>query len=121
MLMGAVSPAFSAARLIPAAAIDVPLPYFETLACRFEDRAQQIWERVNAVEAALVAYSRQTSGVPVESQIEAVVRSQHAQFRALAAQVTQTAERLEQLREMAIRTKGVPVGMLARPTDSNWR
>merc|ERR1719253_2047544 len=119
-LAGAIVPAMGSTRPL-AAAIDVPLPYFQTLAQRFEERTQQIWERVNAVESSLIAYSRQSSGVPVESQIEAVVRSQHAQFRALAAQVAQTAERLEQLREMAVRTKGVQPGMIARQGDYGWR
>jgi len=113
---GGMSP--YAMRRLPGAAVDVPLPYFEALAAQLEERTQQIWSRVNAVEAALTTYSRPESGAPVPNQIEAVVRSQHAQFRALALHVAQTADRLEQLREAAIRTRGVPVGMLARPADS---
>lgn len=109
---------FAAGRLVPAATIDVPLPFFETLAQHFAERLQQICERVNAVDDALSSYSRQRSGVPVAVQIEAVVRSEHAQFRALAAQVAQLAEHLEQLREAAIRTRGVPAGMLARPFEN---
>jgi len=113
---GLLSP-LASSRRIPAAAVDLPLPYFETLATQLEERAQQVWERVNAVESALTAYSRQSSGVPVASQIEAVVRCEHAQFRALASQVAQAAERLEQVREAAVRSQGVPAGMLARPAD----
>ncbi|CAE8630025.1 unnamed protein product, partial [Polarella glacialis] len=106
-------------RALPAGAIDVPLPYFDALAGQLEERAQQVYERVNLVEKALASYNRQASGVPVTSQIEAVVRSEHAQFRAIASELAQAGERLEQLRETAVRTRGVPVGMLARPADRN--
>ncbi|CAE7533273.1 npp-10 [Symbiodinium natans] len=76
-------------RRLPAAAIDVPLPYFDTLAEQLEARTKQIYERVNAVEKALATYNRQVSGVPVTSQIEAVVRSEFLQFKAIAAELTQ--------------------------------
>eukprot|EP00406_Dinophysis_acuminata_P058118 CAMPEP_0179279502 /NCGR_PEP_ID=MMETSP0797-20121207/36147_1 /TAXON_ID=47934 /ORGANISM="Dinophysis acuminata, Strain DAEP01" /LENGTH=232 /DNA_ID=CAMNT_0020988133 /DNA_START=81 /DNA_END=775 /DNA_ORIENTATION=+ len=112
---GAGMTPFAMSRRIPSAAIDVPLPYFETLTTQFEERSHQISERVDAVAAALTTYSHQCSGVAVTTQIGAVMRSEHAQFRALAAQVAQIADRLEQLRDAAIRTKGVPAGMLARP------
>ncbi|CAE7910511.1 npp-10, partial [Symbiodinium necroappetens] len=61
-------------RRLPAAAIDVPLPYFDALAEQLEARTKQVYERVNAVEKALATYNRQVSGVPVTSQIEARVQ-----------------------------------------------
>eukprot|EP00450_Noctiluca_scintillans_P017490 CAMPEP_0194510770 /NCGR_PEP_ID=MMETSP0253-20130528/42211_1 /TAXON_ID=2966 /ORGANISM="Noctiluca scintillans" /LENGTH=288 /DNA_ID=CAMNT_0039354037 /DNA_START=101 /DNA_END=963 /DNA_ORIENTATION=- len=104
-------------RAVIAGAIDIPLPYWEKLARQFAERTGRIWERVNLVEAALSSYSRPTTGAPVAGQIEAVVRSQHARFRDLAALTAQITDRLEQLREAAIRHRGVPTGMLARPID----
>eukprot|EP00913_Durusdinium_trenchii_P017822 g16747.t1 len=119
------------------AAIDVPLPYFDALAEQLEMRAEQarvltgsrpfrcfpppveVYDRVTAVEKALATYNRQVSGVPVSAQIEAVVRSEFLQFKAIAAELAQDAagERLEQLRDAAVRTRGVPVGMLAQPIE----
>eukprot|EP00438_Fugacium_kawagutii_P024933 Skav213190 [mRNA] locus=scaffold2826:84137:88068:+ [translate_table: standard] len=99
------------------AAIDVPLPYFDSLAEQLEMRAEQVYERVTAVEKALATYNRQVSGVPVAAQIEAVVRSEFLQFKAIAAELAQAGERIEQLRDAAVRTRGVPVGMLARPAE----
>jgi len=111
---------YGASRRIPAAAIELPLPYFDILAKQFEERTLQINARVRAIESALATYCQKASGAPVGSQIEAVVRSEYAQFRALAAQVAEVAHRLEQLREVAIRTKRVPAGMLARLEDRSF-
>ncbi|CAK9033822.1 unnamed protein product [Durusdinium trenchii] len=104
-------------RRVPMAAIDVPLPYFDALAEQLEMRAEQVYDRVTAVEKALATYNRQVSGVPVSAQIEAVVRSEFLQFKAIAAELAQAGERLEQLRDAAVRTRGVPVGMLAQPIE----
>lgn len=107
----AASPAQSAYRRVPTAAIDVPLPYFDSLSQLLEQRAEQVYERASAVEKALWSYQRQVSGVPVSAQIEAVVRSEFLQFKGIAAELAQAGERLEQLREAAVRSRGVPVGM----------
>jgi len=107
---------FAAMRLAPAA-IEVPLPYFQKLPQQLTTRLEKISERVFSLQAALASYSRPMMGVSTPSQIETVVRSQHAQFRMLAAQLAQAADRLEHLRDLAVKTQGVPAGMLSRPTD----
>ena len=78
----------------------------------------QVHERAGAVEKALLTYNRQVSGVPVAAQIEAVVRSEFLQFKGLAAELAQAGERIEQLREAAVRSRGVPVGMPGAPSES---
>jgi len=115
--MAVVDGMYNNARRMPVVAIDLPLPYFESLTRRFEARAIQVNERVRSIEGALATYSQKASGVSVSGQIESVIRSEYAQFRALATQLMEAANRLDQLRELAIRTKSVPAGMLVTASD----
>ncbi|CAK8986003.1 unnamed protein product [Durusdinium trenchii] len=95
------------------AAIDVPLPYFDALAEQLEMRAEQVYDRVTAVEKALATYNRQVSGVPVSAQIEAVVRSEFLQFKAIAAELVQTLLEVclvSTLEQVSLEDSSIPVG-----------